>query len=79
MTGVAPRLLTPGQARRYLAGLEPSDFAQPVGTSKGLFYDRAVLDAKLDALSGLNRTLPRDDPETALRQWLEDQRGDGPA
>ncbi len=79
MALIAPRLLTPGQARKYLAGLEPSDFADPIGTRLGLMYDRALLDAKLDALSGLNRTLPRDDPEAELARWLQEDRGDGPA
>ncbi len=76
---IPPRLLTPGQARKYLGGNEPSDYAQPCSTGRGLFYDRALLDAKLDDLSGLNRTLPRDDPEAELARWLQEERGDGPA
>ncbi len=76
---IAPRLLSPGQARRYLGGLEPSDFAPPCGTSKGVMYDRAVLDAKLDEISGLTRPLRRDDPEAALQDWLEADRGHGAA
>ena len=76
---IPPRLLTPGQARKYLGGNEPSDFATPCSTGKGLFYDRALLDAKLDDLSGLNRPLRRDDPESVLQEWLQEQRGDGPA
>ncbi len=76
---IAPRLLTPGQARKYLSGVEPSDYALPIGTRAGPRYDRAVLDAKLDEISGLNRPLSRDDPESALQSWLDEGRGDGPA
>ena len=72
---ITPRLLTPGQARRYLGGNEPSEYVQPCSTPRGMFYDRALLDAKLDQLSGLNRTLPRDDPESALQEWLAGEGG----
>ena len=72
---LAPRLLSVGQARRYLGGADPDELVDPVLTRAGVRYDRAALDAKLDQLSGLNRPLSRDDADSALQGWLEQSHG----
>ena len=68
---LAPRLLTPGQARRYLAGQDPSDLGvMPTPIRGEIYYDRHAIDATLDARSGLNRSLRADDPQSELETWL---------
>jgi hypothetical protein len=55
--GLTPRLLTPAQARKYLAGADPRDYVRAIGTSAGLRYDRSALDAVLDRVSGLGQVV----------------------
>jgi hypothetical protein len=68
---VAPRLLTLGDARKYLSGEEPADLGiQPLRLKVGLRYDRAVLDQKLDAMSGIGVSSQPDGPEADLQRWI---------
>ncbi len=73
-----PRLLQRAEARRYLGGLEPDAIGvQPAFYRGEAFYDRALLDAKLDALSGIGP--PKgDDADSDLAAFVA-RIGHGPA
>lgn len=67
---ISPRLLTLKEARQYLGGVSPRQFAKPRYTSRGVRYDRLELDAALDAQRGLGpRSAGDDDPDQALADW----------
>ena len=75
-----PRLLTMTQAAAYL-GLPVSAFSGPpievVKSAGRRRYDRAALDAFVDALSGQIGPPPEDDPQAALDRFLASPKGRG--
>jgi hypothetical protein len=54
----AAALLTRDEAKAYLGGLDPFQLLQPMRFGAALAWPRAEIDAKLDALSGIDRTPP---------------------
>lgn len=68
---MTPRLLTLGKARLYLSGLHPSEIdVAPVFVRGKAMYDKALIDRKVDGMSGIAPSSDRDDPDTALQSWI---------
>jgi hypothetical protein len=66
-----PRLMRAPTARKYLDGLDPLELGVTPEFRRGEpYYDRVMIDAKIDADRGIDA--PSDnDPDGALQVWLK--------
>lgn len=67
---MTPRLLSTAAARKYLAGNDPSLLdVQPVFVRGEPYFDRRLIDRRLDELGGIAPTLPVDEADAELAAW----------